>query len=177
MTYLGTSAELKFGLALKCFTSFCSFFASKVFTLFCIKVCNWLELPFQSDFDERFKVCPFICYHRGDACLQVNSTFQYNLSNTNSTNCVLQSRKLTLHNVQFVKYDVTVSFMAQVLDTVTYLVPQVLDTGHNQISLCASTDWPSGDCACTCTEYSGIYCWSGCTCSGYCDIFWGKSQT
>ena len=35
---------------------------------------------------------------------------------------------LTLHNVYFVKYDVTVSFMAQVLDTVTYLVPQVLDT-------------------------------------------------
>ena len=34
----------------------------------------------------------------------------------------------TLHYVQFVKYDVTVSFMAQVLDTVTYLVPQVLDT-------------------------------------------------
>jgi len=33
-----------------------------------------------------------------------------------------------LHYVQFVKYDVTVSFMAQVLDTVTYLVPQVLDT-------------------------------------------------
>ena len=33
-----------------------------------------------------------------------------------------------LHNVQFVKYDVTVSFLAQVLDTVTYLVPQVLDT-------------------------------------------------
>ena len=62
------------------------------------------------------------------APMQVNSTFQYNLSNTNSTNCVLQSRKLTLHNVQFVKYDVTVSFMAQVLDTVTYLVPQVLDT-------------------------------------------------
>ena len=28
----------------------------------------------------------------------------------------------------FVKYDVTVSFLAQVLDTVTYLVPQVLDT-------------------------------------------------
>ena len=35
---------------------------------------------------------------------------------------------VALHNVQFVKYDVTVSFMAQVLDTVTYLVPQVLDT-------------------------------------------------
>ena len=34
----------------------------------------------------------------------------------------------TVHNVHFVKYDVTVSFMAQVLDTVTYLVPQVLDT-------------------------------------------------
>ena len=33
-----------------------------------------------------------------------------------------------VHNVQFVKYNVTVSFMAQVLDTVTYLVPQVLDT-------------------------------------------------
>ena len=31
-------------------------------------------------------------------------------------------------NVYFVKYDVTVSFLAQVLDTVTYLVPQVLDT-------------------------------------------------
>ena len=34
----------------------------------------------------------------------------------------------TLHNVQFVNYDVTVSFMTQVLDTVTYLVPQVLDS-------------------------------------------------
>ena len=52
-----------------------------------------------------------------------------------------------LHNVYFMQNDVTVSFIAQVLDTVTYLVPQVLDTGHNQISLCASTDWPSGDCA------------------------------
>ena len=38
---------------------------------------------------------------------------------------------LTMHNVQFVKYDVTVSFMAQVLDTVTYLVPQVLDTASS----------------------------------------------
>ena len=36
--------------------------------------------------------------------------------------------KSPVHYVQFVKYDVTVSFMAQVLDTVTYLVPQVLDT-------------------------------------------------
>ena len=34
----------------------------------------------------------------------------------------------TVHNVYFVKYDVTVSFMAQLLDTVTYFVPQVLDT-------------------------------------------------
>ena len=33
-----------------------------------------------------------------------------------------------MHNVYFVKYDVTVSFMAQVLDTVTYFVSQVLDT-------------------------------------------------
>ena len=33
-------------------------------------------------------------------------------------------RKITpLHNVYFVKYDVTVSFMSQVLDTVTYFVP------------------------------------------------------
>ena len=42
--------------------------------------------------------------------------------------CVLCIFLSTLHNVQFVKHDVTVSFMAQVLDTVTYLVPQVLDT-------------------------------------------------
>ena len=34
----------------------------------------------------------------------------------------------SLHNVYFVKYDVTVSFLAQVLNTVTYFVPQVLDT-------------------------------------------------
>ena len=33
-----------------------------------------------------------------------------------------------MHNVYFVKYDVTLSFLAQVLDTVTYFVPQVLDT-------------------------------------------------
>ena len=32
----------------------------------------------------------------------------------------------TLHNVYFVKYDVTVSFLAQVLDTVTYFVSHVL---------------------------------------------------
>ena len=29
---------------------------------------------------------------------------------------------------------------------------------HNQIALCASTDWPSRDCACTCSGYSGIFC-------------------
>ena len=39
-----------------------------------------------------------------------------------------EGREVPVHYVQFVKYDVTVSFMAQVLDTVTYLVPQVLDT-------------------------------------------------
>ena len=33
---------------------------------------------------------------------------------------------VTLHNVHFVKYDVTVSFMAQVLDTVAYFVSHVL---------------------------------------------------
>ena len=48
-----------------------------------------------------------------------------------------------VHNVYFVMYDVTVSFMAQVLDTVTYFVSQ----RHNKIALCASTDWPSRDCA------------------------------
>ena len=31
-----------------------------------------------------------------------------------------------MHNVYFVKYDVTVSFMAHVLDTVTYFVSHVL---------------------------------------------------
>ena len=34
----------------------------------------------------------------------------------------------SVHNVYFVKYDVTVSFLAQLLDTVTYFVSQVLDT-------------------------------------------------
>ena len=33
---------------------------------------------------------------------------------------------ITLYNVHFVKYDVTVSFMAQVLDTVAYFVSHVL---------------------------------------------------
>ena len=33
-----------------------------------------------------------------------------------------------MHNVYFVQYDVTVTFLAQVLDTVTYFVSQVLDT-------------------------------------------------
>ena len=35
---------------------------------------------------------------------------------------------MPMHNVYFVKYDVTVSFVAQVLDKVTYFVSQVLDT-------------------------------------------------
>ena len=44
--------------------------------------------------------------------------------------CVIQNGYMlpTVHNVYFVKYDVTVSLMAQVLDTVTYFVSQVLDT-------------------------------------------------
>ena len=40
---------------------------------------------------------------------------------------------LTVHNVYFVKYDVTVSFLAQVLDTVTYFVSHVLDSGYSDI--------------------------------------------
>ena len=47
---------------------------------------------------------------------------------TKCDNAMWQGDTVALHNVYFVKYDVTVSFMAQVLDTVTYLVPQVLDT-------------------------------------------------
>ena len=39
----------------------------------------------------------------------------------------------TMHNVYFVKYDVTVSFVAQVLDTVTYFVSHVLDSGYSDI--------------------------------------------
>ena len=38
-----------------------------------------------------------------------------------------------MHNVYFVKYDVTVSFLAQVLDTVTYFVSHVLDSGYSDI--------------------------------------------
>ena len=34
--------------------------------------------------------------------------------------------RIPVHNVHFVKYDVTVSFMAQVLDTVAYFVSHVL---------------------------------------------------
>ena len=39
----------------------------------------------------------------------------------------------TVHNVYFVKYDVTVSFLVQVLDTVTYFVSHVLDSGYTDI--------------------------------------------
>ena len=38
-----------------------------------------------------------------------------------------------VHNVYFVKYDVTVYFLAQVLDTVTYFVSHVLDSGYSDI--------------------------------------------
>ena len=44
---------------------------------------------------------------------------------------VLSQSTDPLHNVQFVKYDVTVSFLAQVLDTVAYLVSQVWDTASS----------------------------------------------
>ena len=40
--------------------------------------------------------------------------------------CILIVEMFTVHNVHFVKYDVTVSFMAQVLDTVAYFVSHVL---------------------------------------------------
>ena len=68
------------------------------------------------------------CLYRTNTGLQVLAAITKNkrrlLKNTASGFQPL----FTLHYVQFVKYDVTVSFMAQVLDTVTYLVPQVLDT-------------------------------------------------
>ena len=38
-----------------------------------------------------------------------------------------------MHNVYFVKYDVTVSFLAQVLDIVTYFVSHVFDSGYSDI--------------------------------------------
>ena len=40
--------------------------------------------------------------------------------------CKFSFLLIPLHNVHFVKYDVTVSFMAQVLDTVAYFVSHVL---------------------------------------------------
>ena len=40
--------------------------------------------------------------------------------------CACRVQLQPLHNVQFVKYDVTVSFMAQALDTVTFFVSHVL---------------------------------------------------
>ena len=38
----------------------------------------------------------------------------------------LELGSAALHNVYFVQYDVTLFFLAQVLDTVTYFVSQVL---------------------------------------------------
>ena len=46
---------------------------------------------------------------------------------------LLADGALTVHNVYFVKYDVTVSFLAQVLDTVTYCVSHVFDSGYSDI--------------------------------------------
>ena len=45
----------------------------------------------------------------------------------------VEAHDAPVHNVYFVKYDVTVSFMAQVLDTVTYFVSHVLDSGYSDI--------------------------------------------
>ena len=65
------------------------------------------------------KMSPGCVADGGRTCRQrVFGLLPFNMNDANNT----------LHNVQFVKYVVTVSFMAQVLDTVTYLVPQVLDT-------------------------------------------------
>ena len=47
------------------------------------------------------------------------------------TNRMLLEPPAPVHNVYFVKYDVTVSFMAQVLDTVTYFVSHVLNSGYS----------------------------------------------
>ena len=46
---------------------------------------------------------------------------------------LIQNWYIPVHNVYFVKYDVTVSFLAQVLDTVTYFVSHVLDSGYSDI--------------------------------------------
>ena len=45
----------------------------------------------------------------------------------------LELGSAALQNVYFVQYDVTLSFLAQVLDTVTYFVSHVLDTGYSDI--------------------------------------------
>ena len=50
-----------------------------------------------------------------------------NIFNDDQTN-LKKKDSTSVHNVYFVKYDVTVSFLAQVLDTLTYFVSQVLDT-------------------------------------------------
>ena len=48
------------------------------------------------------------------------------------TKCTV-SAGVPVHNVYFVKYDVTVSFLVQVLDTVTYFVSHVFDSGYSDI--------------------------------------------
>ena len=47
-----------------------------------------------------------------------------------------------MHYVQFVKYDVTVSFMAQVIDTVTYLVHAVHAPVADTVAYFADLDAP-----------------------------------
>ena len=54
-----------------------------------------------------------------------------------STRCICKLCLLPscfpMHNVYFFKYVVTVSFLAQALDTVTYFVSHVFDSGYSDI--------------------------------------------
>ena len=64
------------------------------------------------------------------SCNCINTTWPSSLLTDKHRNKAPRHRVrfiyVPLHNVYFVKYGVTVSFMAQVLDTVTYFVSHVL---------------------------------------------------
>ena len=80
----------------------------------------WHNINYSTNGEESMKLGLFWnCDH---------SPFFFKGGNNNYMDSTKRPDFAPLNNVQFVKYDVTVSFMAQVLDTVTYLVPQVLDT-------------------------------------------------
>ena len=70
-----------------------------------------------------------LCIHIYCACIPflifVHITFQRACA-LRALGLLLADGAPTVHIVYFVKYDVTVSFVAQVLDTVTYFVSQVL---------------------------------------------------